>query len=150
MDYLAIAEAGGIPKPVRPKQKPKPLKSKTRLKSHYKPIDKKLLKELFETKGSFCFMGLCENCGGLSQATDLHHFPHKGPHSTPDDIKYLWPANRICHDYYHSHPLEERELFKLIEKAGWKVYWKVEESKLNKLKRVSHEKKAKENQERQN
>lgn len=119
-----------FPKNVKPKKEKKRLKSKTRLKSNVKPIDKKLKEELFETKGSSCFMGLCENCGGLSQATDLHHFPHKGPHSTPDDIKYLWPANQICHGYYHDHPVEEKELFKSIEAAGWKVYWKVEELKI--------------------
>jgi hypothetical protein len=118
------------PKPKKGLQKRTPLKAKTKLKSHYEPVDKKLLEELFEMKGSFCFMGLCTNCGGMALATDPHHFPHKGPHSTPDKIKYMWPANRICHDYFHNHPLEEKELFKLIETEGWKVCWKVEESKL--------------------
>jgi hypothetical protein len=130
--YDAIAECGGISKRYKSKQvedtskKQKGLKQKARLKSKSKPIPKEVKEAVLKEKGGFCFMGLCEHCGGTAEATDPHHFPHKGPHATPDEVKYLWPANRICHDYYHDHPLEEKELFKKIEAEGWKVYWKVE------------------------
>ena len=129
---MDLANEGlAFPKLIREKKQKKglqtktPLKAKTKLKAHSHPVPPSVWQTVLENKGSFCFMGECENCGGLSIATDPHHFPHKGPHSTPDEEKYIWPANRICHDYYHDHPIEERELFKKIESAGWKVVWKV-------------------------
>lgn len=118
-----------FPKPT-PKEKKYWGLKKTPLKSHYNPISDKIKKELFEAKGSFCFCGECEHCGGTLQATDTHHFPHKGPHSTPDNLKYLWPVNRLCHDYYHDHPAEERMLFKKLEELGYPVYWKTQGKKI--------------------
>jgi hypothetical protein len=123
-------EGLAIPKKIREKKPKKKLRQNTRLKSKYDPVPKEVFESLLEEKGRFCFMGECEHCGGLSEATDPHHFPHKGKNKTPNLIKYLWPANRFCHSYYHDHPLEEKELFKKLETLGYKVYWKVEESKL--------------------
>jgi hypothetical protein len=123
--YRAIAECGGQAKPEPKVKTKKPLKAKKSLKSKSKPIPKEIKEAVLEQKGGRCFMGLCEHCGGMAEATDLHHYPHKGPNSTPDEVKYLWPANRICHDYYHDHPLAEKELFKKIEGEGWPVVWKI-------------------------
>lgn len=101
-----------------------PLKAKTKLKTYHHPVPPDVWQTVLENKGCFCFMELCEYCGGLSMATDPHHYPHKGPHSTPDKPEYIWPSNQICHGYYHDHPLEEKELFKKIEAAGYLVIWK--------------------------
>ena len=99
------------------------LKAKTKLKAHYEPIPKNIKEAVLEQKGRLCLMGLCEVCGGLSMATELHHFPHrsKAGQNIPE---HLWPINRECHSYLHDHPGEERMIFHEIEKAGYKVIWK--------------------------
>lgn len=122
MDYQAIADAGGIPKPARKEKKTKGLK-KSRLKSKREPIPEVIREAVFREKGCFCLMGLCEHCGGMAPATDLHHVPHRA-HLGQDIPEHLWPINRICHSYYHDHPTEEREMFNLIESEGHKVVWK--------------------------
>jgi len=136
--YDAIAAAGGIPKP----QSKRPRKGISRpnqvLKIYPEGIDLKVKIETIRIKGNRCFCGQCEVCGGTAIVTledDFHHFPHKGSHSTPDDPKYLWPAKRDCHDYYQTHPREERTLFKRIEVAGIEVFWTVPKKEVEKSNR---------------
>jgi 5-methylcytosine-specific restriction endonuclease McrA len=121
MDYSDFA----FSKPSKGKKQSTGLKTKKPLKSNSKPIPLELKREVLKVKGNFCLMGLCENCGGRAEATDLHHFLHKSQ-GGKDVIEHLWPINRLCHSYYHDHPVEEKEIFKLIQKSGWKVVWKVD------------------------
>jgi hypothetical protein len=114
-----------FPKPSKSKPKPEGLKRGKPLKSKVKPINKKVVEAVFQEKGRFCLMGLCEHCGGTAPATDPHHYPHKA-RGGQDIVAHLWPINRICHGYYHDHPIEEKEQFKWIEEMGFKVIWKVD------------------------
>jgi hypothetical protein len=142
IDYNLIAAAGGIGKTSHGKkekakknglQTKTPLKAHTKLKSKAKGIPMEIKIQTIQQKGNKCFMGFCPRCGGsiVKIEEGMHHFPHKGPHSTPDDPKYLWPTHDICQGYYHDHPKEEKELFERIEehlekiKSSVKVYWTV-------------------------
>jgi hypothetical protein len=113
-------------KPHKDKKQPKklkqgtPLKSKTKLKANYKPIDKALKLKVLSEKGNLCFLGFCLNCGGqalVNENDDFHHFPHKS-RGGKDCIEHLWPCLRECHRYIHDHPAIEKEMFKeIIERA---------------------------------
>lgn len=135
INYNAIAACGGQAKPTSPlkssksglKRQNHPLKRKTKLKNKFKPIPIEVKKAVLQEKGDRCFMGFCERCHGTRVMIHegQHHFPHKGPYCTPDDVKYLWPAHDLCQGWYHEHPKEERELFKRLEAAGHRVYWSI-------------------------
>lgn len=129
IDYAAIADAGGIPKP-QPKKKPQGKKRKNStiapnkgLKRTVHPVPKKVKEQALE-KSAFCFCGLCPVCRGLPVTVDddPHHFPHKSQGGR-DIPEHVWMCKRICHGYIHDHPLEERALFEKIEAAGWLVDW---------------------------
>ena len=136
IDYNAIAEAGGIPKTYSPNKERKatfhPSKSegpkrKTKLKSKSKPIPKAIKEAVLEQKGRLCLLGFCEHCGGTAVCTiddDFHHKP-KRSHGGKNIVEHLYPAKRLCHDYYETHPLEEKEMFRRMEAAGIPVVWKV-------------------------
>lgn len=135
MDYMEIAKAGGIPKPVRPEKKAKPLKSKTRLKSHYEPIPIEVKEAVLREKGNRCFLGFCEHCGGQAIVTindDFHHHP-KRSHQGQNIVAHLFPCLRICHSYYEDHPMEEKEMFKRMEAAGIPVVWKADTKQIGKV-----------------
>lgn len=120
-----------FPKNVKPKKEKKGLKSKTRLKSHSKPIPIELKREVIQVKGNLCFLGFCEHCGGRATVTehdDCHHHP-KRSHQGQDIVAHLFPCLRLCHSYYEAHPLEEKEMFKRMEAAGIPVVWKAESKK---------------------
>lgn len=125
MEYEEIAAAGGIAKPVKAKKPKLKLRAKPRIKSHSKPISIKLKKEVIREKGNLCFLGFCPSCGGkfVTDHDDAHHFPHRS-RLGKDRVEDLWPALRLCHDFIHKHPRIEREMFKRIEEAGYKVTWK--------------------------
>jgi 5-methylcytosine-specific restriction endonuclease McrA len=110
-----------FPKPNR-KNKPK-----KKLKTRYKSIPVDIKRAVLEEKGRLCFLGHCPNCGAapVTINDDFHHYPHrsKGGKDIPE---HLWPCRRECHDYIHDHPLIERAMFNELEKAGYKVIWKVE------------------------
>lgn len=114
-----------LPKPRKKQKEKKKLRQKTPIKAHYEPISEIVRQKVFETKGNKCLMGLCEHCGGMAQATDLHHLPHRAQNGQ-DILAHLWPINRLCHTHYHDHPIEEKEMFKVIEANGWEVAWRVE------------------------
>ncbi len=128
MDYRAITNAGEIAKPIKIPKLKKGLKKKTPLKSHYEPIPKDIKEVVLEQKGRLCFMGFCPVCGGrapVGMNDDFHHFPHKS-RSGKNCVEHLWPARRECHDYIQTHPWEERMMFHEIEKAGYKVIWRIQ------------------------
>ena len=130
IDYTISA----FPKKHGKRKKPKGLK-KTRLKSHYKPIPTEVKKAVLEEKGSFCFLGQCEVCGGLAECTvndDFHHKP-KRSHGGQNIVAHLYPGKRLCHEYYETHPLEEKGLFKRIEAAGFKVVWRIDGKQVNRV-----------------
>jgi hypothetical protein len=118
IDYQAFPLAKPTPKVKGPRK---------RLRSHYKPIPKSVKETVLIEKGDRCFMGFCGRCHGTRVTVNegQHHFPHKGPHCTPDDPKYLWPAHDVRQEWYHEHPNEERKLFEQIEATGYTVYWRV-------------------------
>ncbi len=113
----------------KPQKKEKPkkgLKSRTPLKAHYEPIDKKLKEEVIQVKGNLCFMGFCPNCQEGTTVDiydDFHHFPHKS-RGGQDCVLDLWPSARMCHEFIQTHPWEEKEMFRQIEAAGIPVRWK--------------------------
>jgi hypothetical protein len=120
-----------FPKVYREKKKPKGLK-KTPLKAHYNPIPIEVKKAVLEEKGSLCFCGFCEHCGGQAECTindDFHHHP-KRSHGGQNIIAHLYPGKRICHDYYETHPLEEKEMFQRMEAAGYPVVWRIQGKKI--------------------
>jgi hypothetical protein len=116
------------PKPKQGLKCGKPLKSKGN------PIPLKVKKAVLEQKGNRCFLGFCGQCKGLlcTVADDFHHKPKRsqlGKHV----VAHLFPAKRSCHDYYETHPKEEKEMFKRMEAAGIPVVWRLKprESKSN-------------------
>lgn len=120
-----------FPKPVRPEKKSKPLKSKTRLKSHREPISTEVKEAVLEQKGPLCFSGYCPNCGGfgdISRIAQYHHFPYRS-HQGQNVVEHLWACRPECHRFMHDNPLIERMMFKEIEAAGIRVVWKVEPKK---------------------
>ena len=125
--YEAIAAAGGYGKKFKPQREPDPPKKQTRIKRTVHAIPKKLKQAVLETKGGFCFMGHCPNCGAgpVDIKSDFHHFIHRSK-GGKDCIEHLWPCRRECHDYIHKHPKIERAMFKEIEAAGIPVTWKAE------------------------
>lgn len=129
IDYAAIANAGGIPKP-QPKKKPSGKKRKNStistnkgLKRTVHPVAEEVKKQALE-KSTFCFAGHCPVCGGnrVTIADDPHHMPHRSQGGR-DIPEHIWMARRVCHGYMHDHPVEERALFKRIEAAGFPVDW---------------------------
>ena len=130
IDYAAIANAGGIPKP-QPKKKPQGKKRKNStispnkgLKRTIHPVPKKVKEQALE-KSAFCFCGLCPVCRGLPVTVDddPHHYPRKGSQGGRDIPEHIWMCKRICHSYMHDHPLVEKEMFQRIEAAGYFVDW---------------------------
>lgn len=102
-----------FPKPIRPEKKPKPLKSKTRLKSYSKPIPIELKRAVIQAKGNRCLMGFCPFCGGQAIVTehdDGHHWPHRS-RGGKDRIEDIWMMKRPCHMFLHDHPLIEKQVF---------------------------------------
>ena len=125
---MDLANEGlAFPKQVREKEEKKglqaktPLKAKTKLKSHYEPIDKKLKEEVLKVKGTKCFLGFCICCGGQAEVTindDFHHYKHKSQ-GGKDRVEDLWPCRRECHDFMHLHPALERTMFEeMLQKAN--------------------------------
>lgn len=127
MDYDAIAEAGGIPKPTRKKKEPKGMK-KSRLKNKYKPIPSEVKLAALEKQGGFCMGGHCFVCGGTARVgirDDAHHFPHRSQ-GGKDTVEHLWLCRHECHMEIHANPSLEKEMFHEMEAAGLKVVWRVE------------------------
>jgi 5-methylcytosine-specific restriction endonuclease McrA len=140
--YEEIAKHGGIPKPSKTKKtggkqgegfsRPNcSLKATKGLKKTINVIPLEVKVETFKLKGNLCFMGFCPVCGGQARVTledDFHHFVHKSK-GGKDKPEMLWPCKRDCHTHMHDHPLDEKEMFKLIEESGVKVIWKVNNEK---------------------
>ena len=105
-----------FPKPGKKPKQQKPLKSKTRLKSHSKPIPIELKREVIQVKGNLCLLGFCPCCGGQATVTehdDGHHFPHRS-RGGKDRVEDVWMMKHDCHIYLHDNPLVEKQVFKEI------------------------------------
>jgi 5-methylcytosine-specific restriction endonuclease McrA len=80
-----------------------------------------------------CFFGFCFNCGGQAEVgtnDDFHHFIHKSQ-GAKDEMDYLWPCLRACHEAMHANPILEKKMFREIEKTGYKVIWKAKTKEVN-------------------
>jgi 5-methylcytosine-specific restriction endonuclease McrA len=129
IDYAAIADAGGIPKP-QPKKKPSGKKRKNStistnkgLKRTVHPVPLEVKKQAL-AKSAFCYAGYCPNCNGqpVTINDDPDHFPprSRGGRDIPE---HIWMVKRLCHRRSHDNPKERMETFKKIEAAGWLVDW---------------------------
>jgi hypothetical protein len=118
-----------VPKPMRPKKRETRRKNST-LKSRARVVPEAVKKEALK-KSDLCFAGFCPVCGGrrVTAKDDPHHFPHRSQ-GGKDIADHIWMSKRLCHSYIHEYPDVEREMFRKVEVAGYKVVWKVEGKKV--------------------